>query len=695
MVSLFINNKKYNFKQNLTVLQACTKVGIDIPRFCFHDKLSIAGNCRMCLVEVKGSLKPVASCAMPVAENMDIFTNTIFVKKARESVLEFLLINHPLDCPICDQGGECDLQDQVMVYGSDRGRFYEAKRAVSNKNFGPIVKTLMTRCIHCTRCVRFISEIAGLSSLGMTGRGSKSEISTYIQQFLKTELSGNVIDVCPVGALTSKPLAFKSRSWELRSIDSIDVFDGICSNIRIESRGNDIMRIMPRPNDLVNEDWISDKVRYSFDGLNLQRLSYPLYREKCSEDFINLSWSEVLLKLTDKFKVINKDKVLCLSGEINDLETLVAYKDFGNKVLETSNFFIQKDINNINSDFRENFSFNNTYYKVDQADLVILVGLNPRIESPVFNIRLRRLYSQKKKFIFSLGFGINLSYYSSLSGLNMNNIINLFEGRSLLSNLVSKSKQPLIIFGESFIRRLDSNSLELFRFIMNNLMNSRKFNFTKNWNIINLFYNYTGLLNARELGITSSYNKFINNRNLDNLELVYALNVRNFDSRLIGEKTFSIFQGHHGDKSVSNFNVILPGSSNFEKNGIYMNSENKFFKSRYIINPPFESREDWKIFTALNLKSGALTDYDNLKQLRVYLEQFTPISVSINNESKQYKYYNVKNNIEGFNKTYIIFNTIIEEGYTNFYKSDFISQSSLIMSQCNKELLKGNLNFSY
>lgn len=254
MVSVFINRNKFNILKNFTVLQACSSQGIDIPRFCFHEKLSIAGNCRMCLVEIKGSLKPVASCAFPVSANMEILTNTLLVKRARESVLEFLLINHPLDCPICDQGGECDLQDQVMVYGSDRGRFYEEKRAVSNKDLGPIIKSLMTRCIHCTRCVRFISEIVGNSVIGMTGRGLKSEISTYINSFIKSELSGNLADICPVGALTSKQLAFKARSWELRSTYSIDFFDSLCSNTIIESRGSDIMRIMPRPNDLLNED---------------------------------------------------------------------------------------------------------------------------------------------------------------------------------------------------------------------------------------------------------------------------------------------------------------------------------------------------------------------------------------------------------------------------------------------------------
>ncbi|MDC1130142.1 NADH-quinone oxidoreductase subunit NuoG, partial [Candidatus Pelagibacter sp.] len=415
MLKLKVNEIDIEVEEGLTVLQACEKAGVEIPRFCYHEKLSIAGNCRMCLVEIEKSPKPVASCAMPATEGMNIKTNTEFVEKARKGVMEFLLANHPLDCPVCDQGGECDLQDQSMFYGVDKSRYKENKREVSEKNMGPLIKTQMTRCIHCTRCIRFATEIAGVPEIGAIGRGEDMQITTYLEQSMQSELSANVVDLCPVGALTSKPYIFEARPWELKKTESIDVMDAIGSNIRVDTYGWEVKRILPRINEDINEEWISDKSRYACDGLLNQRLDTPYI--KYNNKFEKASWSEVFNMIKSKFKNADKDKICGITGDLVNMETLYLFKEFFNKTLGSYNVESRSDHSYLNPQKRENYLFNSTINGIEEADFILLIGSNPRYEATILNARIRKAYLQNKTKIISLNDIGDLTYpYESLDG---------------------------------------------------------------------------------------------------------------------------------------------------------------------------------------------------------------------------------------------------------------------------------------
>ena len=450
MLKLKVNNIEIEVDDGLTVLQACEKAGVEIPRFCYHEKLSIAGNCRMCLVEIEKSSKPVASCAMPAAEGMSIKTNTSFVEKARKGVMEFLLANHPLDCPVCDQGGECDLQDQSMFYGVDKSRYKENKREVPEKNMGPLIKTQMTRCIHCTRCIRFATEVAGVPELGAIGRGEDMQITTYLEKSMESELSANVVDLCPVGALTSKPYVFEARPWELKKTESIDVMDAIGSNIRVDTYGWEVKRVLPRINEDINEEWISDKTRYACDGLLNQRLDTPYI--KYNGKFEKASWNEVFNIIKSKLKNINKDKVCGITGDLVNMETLFIFKEFFNKTLGSTNIESRSDHTYLNPNKRENYLFNSTINGIEEADFILLIGSNPRYEATILNARIRKSYIQNKTKIISLNESGDLTYpYESLDG-DTQNIKNIIEDNHEISNLIKASQKPLIIFGQSVLK---------------------------------------------------------------------------------------------------------------------------------------------------------------------------------------------------------------------------------------------------
>ena len=438
MLKLKVNEIDVEVEEGLTVLQACEKAGVEIPRFCYHEKLSIAGNCRMCLVEMEKSPKPVASCAMPAAEGMNIKTNTEFVEKARKGVMEFLLANHPLDCPVCDQGGECDLQDQSMFYGVDKSRFKENKRQVPEKNMGPLIKTQMTRCIHCTRCVRFATEVAGVPEIGAIGRGEDMQITTYLEQSMQSELSANVVDLCPVGALTSKPYVFEARPWELKKTESIDVMDAIGSNIRVDTYGWEVKRILPRINEDINEEWISDKTRYACDGLLNQRLDTPYI--KYNGKFEKASWNEVFNIIKSKFKNTDKDKICGITGDLVNMETLYIFKEFFNKTLGSQNVESRSDHTYLNPEKRENYLFNSTINGIEEADFILLIGTNPRYEATILNARIRKAYLQNKTKIISLNDVGDLTYpYESLDG-NTENIKKIIEDNHEVSDLIKEAK---------------------------------------------------------------------------------------------------------------------------------------------------------------------------------------------------------------------------------------------------------------
>jgi len=446
MLKLKVNEIEVEVEEGLTVLQACEKAGVEIPRFCYHEKLSIAGNCRMCLVEMEKSPKPIASCAMPAADGMVIKTNTPKIEKSRKGVMEFLLANHPLDCPVCDQGGECDLQDQSMYYGVDKSRFVENKRQVKEKYMGPLIKTQMTRCIHCTRCVRFATEVAGVPEIGAIGRGENMEITTYLEKAMESELSANVIDLCPVGALTSKPYAFEARPWELKKTESVDVMDAVGSNIRVDTYNWEVKRILPRLNNDINEEWISDKTRYSCDGLLKQRLDVPYIKK--NNKLQKSTWDEAISLLVEKIKALNPDEIGGHIGDMVNLENALSFKKFFS-VLKSNNLEFREKNFYIDPSEKSNYIFNSSIKGIEQSDLILLIGTNPRHEATMLNARIRKVFAQKKVPIYSIGNPGDLTYDYTIIGNKTDDIKKILSNESNFSKILSSSKKPVIIIGES------------------------------------------------------------------------------------------------------------------------------------------------------------------------------------------------------------------------------------------------------
>jgi len=594
MLKLKVNEIDIEVEEGLTVLQACEKAGVEIPRFCYHEKLSIAGNCRMCLVELEKSPKPVASCAMPASEGMNIKTNTEFVEKARKGVMEFLLANHPLDCPVCDQGGECDLQDQSMFYGVDKSRYKENKRAVSEKNMGPLIKTQMTRCIHCTRCVRFATEVAGVTEIGAIGRGEDMEITTYLEQSMQSELSANVVDLCPVGALTSKPYVFEARPWELKKTESIDVMDAIGSNIRVDTYGWEVKRILPRINEDINEEWISDKTRYACDGLLNQRLDTPYI--KYNGKFEKASWNEVFNIIKSKFKNADKDKICGMSGDLVNMETLYIFKEFFNKTLGSHNVESRSDHTYLNSKKRENYLFNSTINGIEEADFILLIGSNPRYEATILNARIRKAYLQNKTKIISLNDVGDLTYpYESLDG-DIENIKKITEDSHEVSSLIKEAKKPLIIFGQSSLKT--KSAKYIFESVKSFLKKNNKM--SDEWNSLNTISENASTVGSFDLGLYKTVdgsNEVLKDLENHMFEIVYLLGVDNLKFEKKNE--FIIYQGSHGDKGAEIADIILPGAAYTEQNGYFTNLEGKIQKAYKASFPPEEAKEDWLIINEL------------------------------------------------------------------------------------------------
>ena len=497
MIEIYINNIKLKVNKNLTVLQACNNFKIEIPKFCFQENLKIAGNCRMCLVEIENSPKPVASCAMPLIPNMKIFTNTPLVQKARESVLEFLLINHPLDCPICDQASECDLQDQTMIYGSDRSRFFFKKRGVEDKYCGPFIKTIMTRCIHCTRCVRFANDICGIDDLGTTGRGNKTEISFYYPKIFDSEFSGNLVDLCPVGALTSKPYTFKARSWELIKKEGIDILDSLGSNIQINIFNNNIVRILPKTNVNINKEWISNKTRYFFDSLKYQRIKYPLLKDNMN-NFQKISWADTLKIINKKLITEDSSNVKSIIGDLTDLNSLFLLKNNLNK-FGISNIHYESFLNNlnfkINSDLTTNFLFNNTLKSIEESDLCLIIGSNIRKEGSILNIHLiNRLKKGNFKMAY-IGNKTNFTYKIKHLGLTLETLIYIIQGKHNFCKDLKQARKPLIIFGENVLNQKNGF------YLLSKLKNLSIFK-----NNVNFFNTKTALINFFEITFPKTNN---------------------------------------------------------------------------------------------------------------------------------------------------------------------------------------------
>ncbi|XXQ34785.1 NADH dehydrogenase subunit 11 [Plasmodiophora brassicae] len=611
--------------KSMTVLQACEEAGAVIPRFCYHPRLSIAGNCRMCLVEIAKSPKPVASCAMPLLPGMVIKTDTPLVKKAREGVMEFLLINHPLDCPICDQGGECDLQDLSMSYGSDRGRYREWKRTVEDKNLGPFVKTVMTRCIHCTRCVRYADEVAGVPTLGVTGRGGTMEIGTYFERPFDSELSGNVFDLCPVGALTSKPFAFAARPWELRKTESIDVHDALGCAIRIDTRGSQVMRVLPRVNEDINEEWISDRSRFAYDGLRVQRLDEPLVRS-ASGELTPVVWAEAFEVIAEALQKVNPQKdVRALVGNLATAEAMICLKDWMNS-MGCDDVECRETSDGTSADLRSGYLFNSTIAGIDVADLVLFVGTNIRMEAPVLNARIRRclLATGSTPRLASIG-----PQYHDVTGAceqlgdDLTLLDKIADGKHPLSEAFAKAQRPMIILGQAILHRKDFDAV---RAALDRLAKRSPSLFAPDWMGVNVLQLQAGRAAALDLGLVRtgppSSGKF-----------VYLLGADDFDDSQIPQDAFVVYQGHHGERGASRASVILPSTAYTESSGIFVNTEGRPQLTTAATTPIGLARDDWTIIRALSEVAGvgSTLPYDSIDDVRERLGKVAPHMMSLDN----------------------------------------------------------------
>ncbi|QXK91920.1 NADH-quinone oxidoreductase subunit G [Neoehrlichia mikurensis] len=682
MVKLIINSQEVEVDAGMTVLQACEIAGIEIPRFCYHERLAIAGNCRMCLVEIaNGPPKPAASCAMPVADGMVVNTNTDKIKKAREGVLEFLLINHPLDCPICDQGGECDLQDQVMAYGCSVSRYCEEKRAVSKKNFGPLIENMMTRCIHCTRCIRFLSDVAGTYDLGTIGRGELMEIDTYIAKGITSEISGNIIDLCPVGALTSKPYSFKARSWELSHCETIDVLDAVGSNIRVDCRGLEVMRILPRVNEEINEEWISDKTRFSYDGLKVQRLDKPYMRR--NGKLVASTWEEAFFVIAEKLKNIPGDRIAAIAGDLVDCESMLLLKELMHK-LGSDNIDCRQDGAKILTINRALYLFNTSISKIEEADLCILINTNIRFDAPMINTRIRKRYLQGEFVIASIGPKFNYNYQVEYLGDDCAILQDIFNNQHSFCEVLNKAKKPMLIIGQDGLIGDNANAILVLASKI-----AEKFNMIQEqWNGFNVLHKAAARVGGLDVGfIPKNFSnidvlKILKKAECGDIDVLYLLGADEIN--LSSSKlSFVIYQGHHCDNGAQNADIVLPGAAYTEKIATYVNTEGRAQRTTIAIYPPGIAKEDWLIIKELSQYLGKELPYNSVfdvqRQLSTLGEQFKEENIGKLIANKWLSVDEEVNfNIHGKLTT----------KECNFYMTNSISRSSSIMANCAKYFIQ-------
>lgn len=683
-IEVFVDDKSVMVQPGITVLQACAEAGVEIPRFCYHERLSIAGNCRMCLVEIERMPKPQASCAVPVMKGQRIKTNSAITKKAREGVMEFLLVNHPLDCPVCDQGGECDLQDQAMMFGQDRSRFtdtlFSGKRATEDKNLGPLIKTSMNRCIHCTRCVRFASEVAGVDDLGTTGRGGDMQIGTYVEKLFKSEVSGNVIDLCPVGALTSKPYAFTARPWELRKTNSIDVMDALGSNIVVHHRAGDVMRILPRVNEDINEEWIDDKTRFAYDGLRRQRLVTPMIRG--SDGLLKpCEWDDALYAIADKLTRYSGSEIAGIAGGLVDAEALVALKDLCNR-LGSETVCVEEKFP-IATDLRSNYLLNTSIASIEQADLILLIGTNPRYEAPMLNTRIRKSTINNETNVFLIGQKVDLSYEHVNLGDSCQIIQDILSGKHEFCKLLAKAKKPMIILGSSNLQRDDSDALFSVVARLAEKLRTQNGVDSQNWRVLNVLHRWASQVAALDLGyktgldaIKSVKPKFLYNLGADESSIDR--------SQMNQSESFIVYQGHHGDKGAQQADVVLPGAAYTEKSATYVNTEGRAQQTQMTVVPPGKAKNDWKILVALSQVLQVALPYQNLDQVRARLHDVSPNLTSygqLENANFQKESLNILSNAKlSVDKPLRVAQTEL----SHFYMTNSIARASSTMAKCVK-----------
>ena len=673
MPKVTIDGQEIEVAPGTTILQACQQAGVEVPHFCYHERLMIAGNCRMCLVEVEKSPKPVASCAMPVADGNVIHTQSPTAIKARRGVMEMLLINHPLDCPICDQGGECDLQDQAMAYGFDRGRFEENKRAVRDKDFGPLVATSMNRCIHCTRCIRFLTEIAGVEELGATGRGEAMEITTYVEKALGSELSANIIDLCPVGALTSKPYSYVARPWELRKTESVDVLDAVGSNIRIDSRGAQILRVLPRLHEDINEEWISDKTRFAIDGLVRRRLDRPYIRR--NGKLVEAEWQEALDLVADRLKGVPGERIAAIAGDLCDAEAMYALKELLTGLGATS-FDCRQDGARLDPGCRAGYLFNTTIAGIEQADACLLVGTNPRWEAALVNARLRKRYLRGGFRVAAIGPAPDLTFPVERLGDGGEALNALVRGEGPWAEVLRAAKAPMIILGQGALARADSaRVLGAGRAIAETFGMVRP-----DWNGFNVLHCAAARVGGLDLGFVPGPGGrdvagIMEACRSGAIEILYLLGADEIDLSDTGS-AFVIYQGHHGDRGAARADVVLPGAAYTEKDATYVNTEGRVQLGRKAVFPPGRAREDWAILRALSGVLGRPLHFDSLSELRHHMRAAYPVFGEIDHiVPAEWGMFGEAGPVGPEPFTYPI---------ADFYRTDPISRASATMAQCSE-----------
>ena len=659
-----------------TVLQACEAAGKEIPRFCYHDRLSVAGNCRMCLVEVKpGPPKPAASCALPAGDDMEVFTDSEMARKGREGVMEFLLINHPLDCPICDQGGECDLQDQAMGFGHAGSRYRENKRAVEEKYMGPLIKTIMTRCIHCTRCVRFSTEVAGVEDMGLVNRGENAEITT-LEQAVASELSGNVIDLCPVGALTSKPYAFVARPWELTKTESIDAMDAVGSNIRVDARGNEVLRVLPRLHEDVNEEWISDKTRFACDGLSRQRLDQPYIRGDDGK-LAPASWQQALALAAEKLKSAGS-KAAAIAGDQACVESMFALKALMTNI-GSKNIDCRQDGSAVEASAPASYRFNTTIAGIEDADACLIIGSDPRVEAPVLNARLRKRYLMGGFKIGVVGQNRDLTYQYDYLGAGGDTLQQIASGTHPFAEVLQNAERPMLILGTGALARSDGSAI----LAAAHKIASDTGMINDEWNGFNVLQRAASRVGGMMAGFVpgdggSGTQGILSGANSGDIEVVYLLGADEFDTESLGD-AFVIYQGHHGDAGAHRADVILPGAAYTEKNAIFVNTEGRVQLAERAAFPPGEARDDWAIIRALSGQLGTPLPYDSQADLRSKLQSEIPAFLALDTiETVEWSEFGTDGTIDTGP-----FETPIE----NFYMTDPISRASETMAKCVDEIL--------
>jgi NADH-quinone oxidoreductase subunit G len=712
MAKVTVDGIEVEVPNGSNVLQACEAAGKEIPRFCYHDRLSVAGNCRMCLVEIeKAPPKPFASCAYPVADGMVVHTDSIMVRNARRAVMEFLLINHPLDCPICDQGGECDLQDQAMGYGSDHSRYQENKRAVKDKDLGPLVKTVMTRCIHCTRCIRFIAEVAGVPDLGATARGEGMEVGTYVEKALSSELSGNIIDLCPVGALTSKPYAFVARSWELKKTDSVDVLDAVGTNIRIDARGPEVLRILPRTNEDVNEEWLADKSRFALDGLKRRRLDRPWVRR--DGKLAPATWPEAFAAIAERAKGLAGDRIGAIAGDLCDAESMLALKDLM-AGLGSTNLDCRQDGAALDASRREFYTFNTSIAGIEEADAILLIGTNPRKEAPVLNARIRKRWFAGGCKIGLVGEAVDLTYDVTMLGAGPDALTKLGRAPEApaghdgepdgsaghggasdaaarhgsgpdataadFAQMLRDAKKPMVIVGQGALARPDGTAVLAAAWKLAADVGA----LLSDWHGFNVLHKAAARVGALDLGFVpgpggkASGGKGLAQMLGGGVDLLWLLGADELDTARIGANTFVVYQGHHGDTGASRADVILPGAAYTEKNGTYVNTEGRVQRGFVAIYPPGEAREDWKILRAFSQVIGYPLPYDDLEALRGRLEQVNPVFGRVDFLPR----FGCSDLTAPGGDPAAVSATKFAAPMTNYYQTDPISRASPTMAEC-------------